>query len=82
MTWVWPFARLRFRLRHGYWCTHERPVDPVETVVPPGDEFVLSKKLEYAWEPGDQGRTDGWVMIDMGRRQMRRCSLCGHVEFR
>lgn len=21
-SWIWPFPRLRFRLRHGFWCTH------------------------------------------------------------
>lgn len=82
MTWIWPFPRLRFRLRNGYWCTHEKPVEPVETVVLPRDEFVISKKMEPAWYPGNLERPDGWVMIDLGRRQMRRCSLCQHVEFR
>lgn len=22
-TWVWPFTRLRYRLRHGHWCSHD-----------------------------------------------------------
>lgn len=22
LRWIWPFPRLRFRLRHGRWCTH------------------------------------------------------------
>ena len=44
---LWPFPRLRFLLRHGYWCSHE-------------------------W--------GGWMMIDLGRRKMRRCGLCSHAE--
>jgi hypothetical protein len=71
VTFVWPFARLRFRLRRGYWCQHTGWADYPES----GERVPL-------WEPGDQGREDGWVMIDLGRRQMRRCSLCQHVEFR
>lgn len=34
------------------------------------------------WEPGDSGRTDGWQMIDLGRKQMRRCDACKWVEWR
>lgn len=71
MTWVLPFARLRFRLRKGYWCTHTR-----------WKSYPASGERIPAWEPGNLGRTDGWVMIDLGRRQMRRCSVCQHVEFR
>jgi hypothetical protein len=42
----------------------------------------LTKVTEPAWYPGDLGRKDGWRMIDTGARQMRRCSICQHVEFR
>lgn len=77
--WILPFPRLRFRLRHGYWCTHERRAEPTEIVA---GEWTLEKKTVGAWEPGDRGRTDGWRMIDMGRRQLRRCSLCQYTELR
>jgi len=62
MTWIWPFARLRFRLRNGFWCTHAWSDDPAHWRRPP-----------------DNG---GWMMIDAGMRQMRRCPRCDHVEFR
>ena len=80
MTWVWPFPRLRFRLRHGYWCEHVRRSEPQQVVAE--GEFTLNFKTEPAWLPGDGGRADGWRRIDTGERQMRRCGLCEWVEFR
>lgn len=80
--WYWPFPRLRYRLRNGYWCDHRRSVVGAQTYVAPGDEWTLSIPTEPAWEPGDMGRRDGWRMIDMGRRQMRRCERCTWCEFR
>lgn len=76
----WPFPRLRYRLRTGHWCEHLRLTGRV--LVAPGDEWCLTKETEPAWEPGDLGRPDGWRMIEAGMRQMRRCSLCTHCEFR
>lgn len=55
---VWPFPRLRFRLRTGRWCDHPY------------------------WERGQNGRKDGWHMIETGMRQMRRCAVCEWVQFR
>jgi len=80
--WYWPFPRLRYRLRTGRWCDHTRPVDGGQTYVAPGDEWTISIETEPAWELGNSGRTDGWTMVDLGRRQMRRCSLCKWVEWR
>lgn len=34
------------------------------------------------WCPGNLGRSDGWIMIDTGMRQMRRCAICEYTEFR
>jgi hypothetical protein len=78
----WPFPRLRYRLRAGHWCEHVRPVPGGRTYVAPGHEWTITVETEPAWEPGDGGRADGWHMIDAGQRQMRRCSLCTHCEFR
>jgi hypothetical protein len=80
--WYWPFPRLRFWLHNGYWCDHTRPKEGGQTFVAPGDEWTLSVETEPAWEPGNMARKDGWQMIDLGRRQMRRCSLCTWCEFR
>jgi hypothetical protein len=72
--WKWNlFPRLRFRLRHGYWCTHERPVPGGQTYVAPGDEWTLSIETESAFGP--------WHMVDPGRHKMRWCTLCHHSEF-
>jgi hypothetical protein len=51
-------------------------------VIVPLGQFTLGFKTEPAWYPGNGGRADGWRMIDTGARQMRRCSICQHVEFR
>lgn len=80
--WYWPFPRLRFRLRNGYWCEHVRLDPNGHTVVEPGNEWTLSRQVVPAWLLGDSGRVDGWRMIDLGRRQMRRCSECDWAEFR
>ncbi len=79
----WPFPRLRFRLRNGYWCDHTKPLDGAQTYVAPGDEWCLSRPTEPAWEPSSQGRPDGWVRIDYQTGRMtRRCSVCTYAEFK
>lgn len=78
----WPFPRLRYRLRHGYWCEHERRIEGARSVVRSVDEWTLTFPTEPAWEPGDGGRVDGWRMINVGTNQMRRCSACEYAEFR
>lgn len=67
----WPFPRLRFRLRHGYWCEHR---------IPSGDMDDGSPDWHPTWEPGD--RPGGWRRIDPTGREMRRCGQCEWAEFR
>jgi hypothetical protein len=79
--WYWPFPRLLFRLRNGYWCTHKRPVKGGRTFVAPGDEWTISIETEPAWVPSSEGRPDGWVRIDYQiGTMMRRCEICHWAE--
>jgi hypothetical protein len=67
----WPFPRLRYRLQYGHWCTHERwegyPDDP---------------RRVGTWEPSPTGHANGWTMVNLGLRQMRRCYVCKWVQWR